>query len=70
MNISKANLAAWFFEDWMARVKKPGFQISHEMPLVEDGGRALYRLVFSSRHPFPDRIWGDVAEGRNLPLFG
>lgn len=68
-NISKANLAAWFFEDWMAQVKKLGFQISHAMPLVEDNGRALYRLVFFSRHAFPDRIWGDVAKGRNLPLF-
>lgn len=68
-DISKANLAAWFFEDWMAQVKKLGFQISHAMPLVEDSGRALYRLVFFSRHRFPDRIWGDVAKGRNLPLF-
>lgn len=67
--ISKSNLAAWFFEDWMARVKSLGFQISHAMPLVEDSGRALYRLVFFSRHPFPDRIWTDVAKGRNRSLF-
>ena len=68
-DISKVNLAAWFFEDWMAQIRKLGFQISHTMPLVEDSGRALYRLVFFSRHPLPDRIWGDVAKGRNLPLF-
>lgn len=68
-HISKANLAAWFFEDWMTQVKKLGFQISHAMPLVEDSGRALYRLVFFSRHAFPDKIWGDIAKGRNLPLF-
>jgi three-Cys-motif partner protein len=68
--ISKARLPAWFFEDWMALISGLGFQVSQVMPLVEDGkGRALYRLVFFSRHAFPDRIWGDIAKNPTRDLF-
>jgi hypothetical protein len=39
------------------------------MPIIDDGqGRALYRLVFFSRHALPDRIWGDIAKSPNLEL--
>jgi three-Cys-motif partner protein len=69
-NTSKASLPAWFFEDWRDRIAKLGFSVSHEMPLVKDGqGRALYRLVFFSRHAFPDRIWGEIARNPTRSLF-
>jgi three-Cys-motif partner protein len=65
--ISKSNLATAFFEDWCNLIAKLGFSVSQVMPLVDDGhGRALYRLVFFSRHPFPEKIWGDVAKSKNL----
>lgn len=68
-NISKASLAAWFFDDWRNRISKLGFSVSQEMPLVpNDQGRPLYRLVFFSRHALPDRIWGDIAKSPNLSL--
>lgn len=67
---SKARLPSWFFEDWMAQISGLGFQVSQVMPLVDDGkGRALYRLVFFSRHPFPDKIWGDIAKSPTRSLF-
>lgn len=67
--ISKTGLAPWFFQEWHRRISELGFSVSHEMPLVTDGqGRALYRLVFFSRHAFPDRIWGDIAKSPNLAL--
>ncbi len=66
---SKASLPSWFFEDWRALVAGLGFSVSHVMPLIEDGkGRALYRLIFFSRHALPDRIWGDIAKNPTLPL--
>ncbi|MDR7334313.1 three-Cys-motif partner protein TcmP [Roseateles asaccharophilus] len=69
-NTSKARLPAWFFEDWMALISSLGFHVSQVMPLVEDGkGRALYRLVFFSRHAFPDKIWGDIAKSPTRDLF-
>ena len=68
-NISKSGLPAWFFEDWRRQIANLGFSVSREMPLVDDGqGRALYRLVFFSRHAFPDKIWSDIAKSRNLSL--
>lgn len=68
-SVSKAGLASWFFEDWRAKVCALGFKASKAMPLVDDGhGRALYRLIFFSRHPLPDRIWGDIARSPNLSL--
>jgi three-Cys-motif partner protein len=67
---SKTSLAAWFFQDWCNKITGLGFSMSKEMPLIEDGrGRALYRLVFFSRNPFPDKIWGDIAKSETLPLF-
>lgn len=66
---AKASLPAWFFDDWRALISGLGFSVSQAMPLVEDGqGRALYRLVFFSRHAFPDKIWGDIARSPNLDL--
>ena len=68
-DLSKTNLPNWFFEDWRKQVAHLGFSVSHEMPLVrDDQGRPLYRLVFFTRHAFPDRIWGDIAKNRNLTL--
>jgi three-Cys-motif partner protein len=62
---SKATLPAWFFEDWRKQITALGFSVSRVMPLVDDGqGRSLYRLVFFSRHPLPDRIWGDIASDK------
>lgn len=55
-----------FFDYWCDLVKNLGFKISQRIPLVRDNGnRPLYHLVFFSRHPFPNRIWGDVAQGTN-----
>lgn len=55
-----------FFEYWCGLVKSLGFNISQRMPLVRDNAnRPLYHLVFFSRHALPNRIWGDVAQGRN-----
>lgn len=67
---SKSSLPGWFFQHWCARITSLGFSVSKEMPLIEDGkGRALYRLVFFSRNPFPDKIWGDIAKSDNMSLF-
>lgn len=67
--MSKAGLASWFFEDWRRQIIDLGFSVSREMPIIGDGqGRALYRLVFFSRHALPDRIWGDIAKSPNLEL--
>lgn len=55
-----------FFDYWCSLVKGLGFSISQRMPLVrDDGNRPLYHLVFFSRHPLPNRIWGEVAQGAN-----
>jgi three-Cys-motif partner protein len=63
---NKTQLARAFFEDWRVLVASLGFTVSREMPLVTDGaGRALYRLVFFSRHPFPNKIWDDIAKSEN-----
>lgn len=68
--LSKASLPGWFFDTWCKAVEALGFTVSGEMPLITDGkGRSIYRLVFFSRHPLPDRIWNDVARSRNLSLF-
>lgn len=68
--ISKKNLSLWFFDEWCNAVKALGFTVSSQMPRITDGkGRAIYRLVFFSRHPLPDRIWGDIARSQNLELF-
>lgn len=69
-NISKKNLPLWFFEEWCKAVQALGFTVSSQMPRITDGkGRAIYRLVFFSRHPLPDRIWGDIARSQNRELF-
>lgn len=58
-----------FFDYWCNLVTNLGFKISQRMPLVRDeGNRPLYHLVFFSRHPLPNRIWGDVAQGSNREL--
>jgi three-Cys-motif partner protein len=55
-----------FFEYWCGLVEKLGFIISERKPLVrDDANRPLYHLIFFSRHPLPNRIWGDVAQGLN-----
>lgn len=58
-----------FFDYWCNLVTNLGFTISKRIPLVRgDGNRPLYHLVFFSRHPLPNRIWGDVAQGPNREL--
>ena len=65
--LSKTALRQEFFAYWMSLVRGLGFEVSKEMPLARgDRGEPLYRLVFFSRHPLPNRIWGDVARGDNL----
>jgi three-Cys-motif partner protein len=67
--LSKKNLPNWFFEEWCSMVRRLGFTISSSMPRITDGeGRAIYRLVFFSRHALPDRIWGDIARDQNHEL--
>ena len=67
--LSKKNLPNWFFEQWCSMVRGLGFKISSQMPRITDGeGRAIYRLVFFSRHELPDRIWGDIARDQNHEL--
>lgn len=68
--LSKSRLPAWFFSAWCKAVGALGFKISGQMPLITDGkGRSIYRLVFFSRHPLPDRVWNDIARSGNLDLF-
>lgn len=68
--LSKSSLPSWFFDAWCKAVTALGFKISGQMPLITDGkGRSIYRLVFFSRHPLPDRIWDDIARSRTLSLF-
>ncbi|OFA00167.1 three-Cys-motif partner protein TcmP [Duganella sp. HH101] len=58
-----------FFDYWCSLITNLGFTISKRMPLVRgDRNRPLYHLVFFSRHPLPNRIWGDVAQGPNREL--
>lgn len=69
-SLSKASLPAWFFGAWCEAVASLGFTVSGQMPLITNGrGQSIYRLVFFSRHPLPDRIWNDVARNANLDLF-
>lgn len=64
---AKQQVARAFFDYWMALVASLGFTVSREMPLIrDDGGRPLYRLVFFSRHAFPNKIWDDIAKSPNL----
>lgn len=68
--VSKARLPSWFFDNWCKRIEALGFKVSGQMPLIRnDNGGSIYRLVFFSRHPLPDRIWSDIARSRNLDLF-
>lgn len=58
-----------FFDYWCGLVTSLGFTISKRIPLVRgEGNRPLYHLVFFSRHPLPNRICGDVAQGPNREL--
>jgi three-Cys-motif partner protein len=55
-----------FFDYWCGLIEKLGFTISDRMPLVrDDANRPLYHLIFFSRHPLPNRIWSEVAQGPN-----
>lgn len=68
--LSKSSLPAWFFDTWCKAVATLGFKISGQMPLITDGkGRSIYRMVFFSRHPLPERIWNEIARSGNLDLF-
>jgi len=68
--LSKSSLPGWFFGEWCRTVEALGFKVSGQMPLIPDGkGRSIYRLVFFSRHPLPDRIWSDIARSPNFSLF-
>lgn len=66
----KSQLPSQFFDYWRGLVINLGFSFSEAMPLVcNDANKPLYRLVFFSRHPLPNRVWADVAKGRNYELF-
>jgi three-Cys-motif partner protein len=70
--MSKSTVPMVFFNYWMDLIRQLGFEFSKEMPLVRnDAGHPIYRLVFFSRHPLPNRIWSDVARGptKELGLF-
>lgn len=68
--LSKSSLPGWFFNAWCSSMRDLGFRVSGQMPQITDGkGRTIYRMVFLSRHSLPDRIWTDIARGRNLSLF-
>jgi three-Cys-motif partner protein len=68
--LSKSSLPGWFFSAWCDAMRDLGFKVSGQMPQITDGrGRTIYRMVFLSRHPLPDRIWADIARSRNLNLF-
>jgi three-Cys-motif partner protein len=57
-----ASLPGSVFNYWCELVKGLGFQYSEAMPIVaNDQGSHLYRVVFFSRHPFPNKIWTSVA---------
>lgn len=65
--LSKGQLPQAFFAYWKGLVEKCGFSVSKEMPLVtNDQHRPIYRLVFFSRHSFPNEIWEDIAKSPNL----
>lgn len=65
--LSKGQLPQAFFAYWKGLVEKCGFNVSKEMPLVtNDQHRPIYRLVFFSRHSFPNEIWEDIAKSPNL----
>jgi three-Cys-motif partner protein len=64
--LSKGQLPQAFFAYWKELVEKCGFSVSKEMPLVtNDQNRPIYRLVFFSRHSFPNEIWEDIAKSPN-----
>lgn len=64
--LSKSQLPQAFFSYWKGLVEKCGFSVSKEMPLVtNDQNRPIYRLVFFSRHSFPNVIWDDIAKSPN-----
>lgn len=55
-----------FFDYWCGLIEALGFVISERIPLIrDDKNRPLYHLVSFSRHPLPNKIWGDVAQGPN-----
>jgi len=59
---SLSGLPGLFFNYWCQLVKGLGFQYSEAMPIVSnDQGSRIYRVVFFSRHPFPNKIWTSVA---------
>jgi three-Cys-motif partner protein len=69
LGASRQNIALEFFRYWHRLVLGLGFEHSKEMPLVcNDQGSPIYRIVFFARHRLPNRIWGDVARGRNRSL--
>lgn len=68
--LAKASLPSWFFHRWCGAITALGFKIALQQPLItNERGGSIYRLVFFSRHPLPDRIWNDVARGRTRDLF-
>lgn len=67
---SKSGMALAFFRYWQGLVLALQFKLSEEMPLItNDSGHGIYRMVFFSRNPLPNRIWSDVARGPNRDLF-
>jgi three-Cys-motif partner protein len=70
LNASRPNVKLEFFKYWCGLVRDLGFRHSKEMPLIRNKAQhPIYRLVFFSRHAFPDRIWNDIARGPTGDLF-
>jgi three-Cys-motif partner protein len=62
LKASGTSLPGVFFNYWCDLVKGLDFQYSEAMPIVvNDQGSHLYRVVFFSRHGFPNKIWTSVA---------
>lgn len=67
---NKNNERIAFFNYWRGLVQGLGFNFSKEMSLIHNSNdQEIYRLVFFSRHPLPDKLWNDVAKGPTPDLF-
>jgi three-Cys-motif partner protein len=69
-SLNKTTAANAFFEYWVSLVQGLGFTLSASKPLIKnDSNSGIYRLVFFSRHPLPNRIWKDVTRSPTRDLF-
>lgn len=63
---SKQSLQFELFKYWIQLVVGLGFTHSKEMPLItNNSGHEIYRMAFFARHDLPNRLWNDIAKGKN-----